>query len=354
MNASLNKKNNIDQRAKGAKSKASLPPEGIAYLSDGTPLDQSSFQSWKRLKIAERIQHNSKHLRHSVRKWHELLGAPVLPSELYHYYCVFMHIPKAGGTTLQHIIAKNYLPNQFIHANSNQINKNPAYLYHVKRREVRPIVMGHFDRSCILYQLLCDRPIIHFTMFREPIKRVLSHYRYLRGNLVHGKHQEVKEMSLEEYASSSIREVLNKQTLRILGDYSHAAQMQSLNDPDPLFREAKQVLEHEFSLFGITEQYNQFLLMAKEVLRWEDIVYRRRNISSTQVQSDENVELNEAYRKGIKIIHERNQLDMKLYDFARQLFDNRYRELDLDSYAEEKYGQINQRYQMMISELDAI
>lgn len=354
MNAALKKTNNIDKKAKVDPFNVSLPPEGIAYLSDGTPLNPSSFQAWKRLNIADRVQHNSNHLKTSVRQWHDLLENPIPISNIYHYYFVFMHIPKAGGTTLQHIIAKNYLPNQFLHANSNQINNNPAYLYHVKRREVRPIIMGHFDRSCILYNLLCDRPIIHFTLFRDPIKRVLSHYHYLQGNVVHRKHQEVKMMGLEEYALSSLKEIQNKQTLRILGDPSHAAQKQSLNDPEPLFQAARQILEREFTCFGITEQYTRFLLMAQKLLKWENIVYRRKNRSSTSVQFDETIDLSETDKQGLKIIHERNQLDMKLYDFACQLFERRYGELGIATHAEDKYEQINQKYQMMINELNAI
>ena len=353
MNAARKKTDHTVKGAKGDTFNVSLPPEGIAYLSDGTPLNQSSFQAWKGLNVADRIQSNSSHLTKWAWKWHDLLENPIPISHIYHYYFVFMHIPKAGGTTLQHIIAKNYLPNQFVHANSNQINNNPAYLYHVKRREVRPIIMGHFDRSCILYHLLCDRPIIHFTLFRDPIKRVLSHYRYLQESVVHVKHQEVKKMSLKDYAASSLKEIQNKQTLRILGNPSHSAQQQSLNDPEPLFHAAKQVLEREFTFFGITEQYTRFLLMVQKLLKWENIVYLRKNRSSTSDQLDETIELSATDKQGLKIIHERNQLDIKLYDFVCQLFETRYGELGIPPHNEDKYGQINQKYQMMINELNA-
>ena len=354
MNAAIQKQKDIHPRRSVDTVNIGLPPEGTAYLSDGTPLNQSSFNAWKQLSLAERVQVNSQHLRHAVTPWHELLEKPISSDQIYNYHYIFMHVPKAGGTTLQHIIAKNYLPNQFVHANSNQIHKNPACLYHAKRQTVRPIVMGHFDRSCILYNLLGDRPIIHFTMFRDPVQRILSHYRYLQSNIVHGKHQEVKVMSLEEYASSNIKEIQNKQTLRILGDGSRAAQMQALNDPDSVFRAAKQVLEHEFSFFGLTEKYTQFLLMAKKVLKWEDIVYRRKNISPKPQPSAAAAELTETDKQGMNIIRERNQLDIRLYDFACELFESRYRELNLSPQAEAQYEQANQRYQSIIDDIDNI
>ena len=357
MNAATRKKKDIQQGTQGDAMDIGFPPEGIAYLLDGSPLNQQSFKAWKKLSLSERIQVNSEHLSHAVIPWHELLNQSILPSKIYDYYYIFMHVPKAGGTTLQHIIAKNYLPNQFVHANSSQIHKNPACLYHAKRKAIRPLVMGHFDRSCILYNLLCDRPIIHFTMLRDPVQRILSHYRYLQGNVVHGKHQEVKAMSLEQYASSTIKELQNKQTLRILGDGSRAAQIQSLNDPEPLFKAAKQVLEHEFSLFGLTEKYTQFLLMAKKALNWEDIFYQRKNTSKKQPSSDSDKELDKSdktYQQGLKIIHERNQLDIRLYDFAYELFEKRYQELNLKPNAEAQYEQSNHLYQNILSTMSNI
>lgn len=354
MHTSLQAQKTIHKKSQGPQLKVSLPSQEWAKFSDGTPITQDSFNAWKRLKLEKRIAVNARHLKHSVKSWHDLLDHPIVPSEISRYYLVFMHIPKAGGTTLQHILSKNYLPNQFVHANNNQINKNPACLYHVKRREVRPIVMGHFDRSCVLYHLLCDRPIIHFTMFRDPLKRILSHYHYLQGNIGHGKHKEVRAMTLEEYASSSIKEIQNKQTLRLLGDSSRAAQQQSLNDPDPLFEQAKRILAQEFTLFGITEQYTQFLLMTKRMLQWDDILYRRQNKSKPHRSLDRATDLNQEEKKGIEMIQRRNQLDIRLYDFAQNLFRERYQQLGISASTEQRYEHVNQQYQHMVNELHGL
>lgn len=351
MSTPAERRKNISRRDRLLTLNLGLPPEGVAYFSDGTPFNRLSLREWKKLELSKQIQRNSKHLRQTVRLWQSLCENPVLPSEIYRYYLIFMHIPKAGGTTLQHIIAQNYLPNHIVHANSYQIKKNPACLYHVKRK-MRPVVMGHFERSSILYSLLCDRPVVHFTMFREPVQRVLSHYRNLQGNVVDDHSQEGEKMTLAQYASSEMNEIQNRQTLRILGDSSRAAQLQSLNDPDPLFQEAKQVLEHEFSLFGITEQYTPFLIMAQKVLNWENILYRRKNVSIQKPRLDAAKEHSEIDKQALKIIRERNQLDMRLYDFACQLFDKRYQELGIHVNEEKIYKQINQQYDSMLTKLN--
>ena len=265
-----------------------------------------------------------------------------------------MHIPKAGGTTLQHILSKTYLPNQLIHANAPEIVRNPAVLFNMRRKQPRPIITGHFDRAGLVYEFLNDRPIIHFTMFRDPVKRVLSHFNYLKTRQFHSKHSVVKDLTLEEYAVSSLREACNKQTLRILGYSSDEAVEQSIKDPEPLLEEAKKVLEQEFTFFGLTERYTEFLLIAKKLLGWQDIVYQQRNSSSRDSESKQIIASNPVSEEALQIIRDRNQLDLQLYKFASELFDQRCKSLGIDEAVVEKYDQISQNYQTVLADLHTL
>lgn len=335
-----------------------LVPAGFAQFSDGVPLTDESFTAWKKLKPHERVHRNAKQLQASVVPWDEIKETPVpvaarLPN-LKRYYFVFMHIPKAGGTTLQHILSKTYLPNQLIHANAPEIVRNPAVLFNMRRKQPRPIIAGHFDRAGLVYEFLNDRPIIHFTMFRDPVKRVLSHFNYLKTRQFHAKHSVVKALTLEEYAVSSLREACNKQALRILGYSSDEAVEQSINDPEPFFEEAKQVLEREFTFFGLTERYTEFLLMAKYLLGWQDIVYQQRNSSSRDSESKQIIASNAPSEEALQLIRDRNQLDIKLYEFASELFDQRCKMLGIDDAAVAKYDQISQTYQTVLADLRTV
>ena len=336
----------------------SLVPAGFGQFSDGVPLTDESFTAWKNLKPYERVHRNSKQLQASVVRWDKLEEDPVpgKPSQpnLKMFYVVFMHIPKAGGTTLQHILSKNYLPNQLIHANAPEIVRNPAVLFNIKRKEPRPIITGHFDRAGLVYEFLNDRPIIHFTMFRDPVKRVLSHFNYIKTRQFHAKHSEVKDWTLEEYAVSSLREACNKQALRILGYSSDADVERSIKDPEPFLEEAKQVLEQEFTLFGLTERYTEFLLMAKRLLGWQNIVYQRHNSSSRDSESKKFIASNAPSEEALQIIRDRNQLDIQLYKFASDLFDQRCKMLGIDEAAVEKYNQISQTYQTVLTDLHTL
>ncbi|MGK7890533.1 MAG: sulfotransferase family 2 domain-containing protein [Leptolyngbyaceae cyanobacterium] len=323
----------------------------IGYFADGTPITQETFEAWRKLDIAEKVKRNSECLQKQIVRWDSLVENP-LPLNPKGHYHVFLHIPKAGGTTLEHIIAKNYLPNQCIHANAPNIIQNPSIIFHVGHQHPRGILMGHHQRSSPLYQFLGDRSIIHFTMLRDPIQRVISHFNYIKTRSKHPLNEKAKDWVLEEYAQSDIKEVQNNQTLRILGDCGMTMAQRSLEEPDILLAEAKEVLVNEFSLFGLTERYSEFLIMASKLLGWQDIFYVRKNSSKRSLRSAKIIESTQFSDEAMEMIRGRNQLDIKLYEYAQALFEQRWQQLGLNKTSIEKYELLNANYKAMLAEVD--
>ena len=89
----------------------------------------------------------------------------------------FMHIPKCGGTTIDHIFAKlfsilkNYNFKRFKH--NNKIKKNK-----LSRNEIdyskKHFISGHLDYN------FCNnlKNIFKCSIVRDPISRVISHYKF--------------------------------------------------------------------------------------------------------------------------------------------------------------------------------
>ncbi|MEB3230104.1 MAG: sulfotransferase family 2 domain-containing protein [Leptolyngbyaceae bacterium] len=323
----------------------------IGYFADGTPLNPETFKLWRKLSTAEKIKRNADCLNQRLVRWESLVTTPLKLNPGGHYH-VFLHIPKAGGTTLEHIIAKNYLPNQSIHANAPAIAQNPSMIFHPDLQHPRGVLMGHYQRSSVLYQFLGDRSIIHFTMLREPIQRVISHFNYIKTRSNHPLNERARDWVLEEYAQSDIKEVQNNQTLRILGDCGGEMSKRSLEDPELLLAEAKEVLANEFSLFGLTERYSEFLIMASKLLGWQDIFYIRKNSSKRSPRSAKVIESNQFREEALQLIHERNQLDIQLYAYAQELFEQRWQQLGLGQASVEKYDLLNANYKAMLEEVD--
>ena len=348
----------LSEQPESGHSQDALLPDEFGHFSDGTPLNIQSYKAWQELSLEAKIHRNAQHLQASVVQWEDLVQSPLrLTSEVPNvasYFYVFMHIPKAGGTTLQHIVSKNYLPNQFVHANSPQITSNPSIVFHANRRQPRAILMGHYERSGLVYEFLSDRPIIHFTMLRDPVKRVISYFNYIKTRPGHPLHEQAKDWTLEDYARSSVDELQNKQTLRLLGDFRPETSEQSVNDPEPLLAEAKQVLEKEYTLFGLTERYAEFLIMAKNMLGWHEIVYLRKNSSKRNKASRKVIESNTITDKAVEMIRERNQLDIALYDFANELFSQRCHKMGIDQEAIDQYENLSKDYQTILAGLKAL
>ncbi|NEQ96128.1 MAG: sulfotransferase family protein [Cyanothece sp. SIO2G6] len=325
----------------------------IGYFADGTPLTPQTFEAWRKLKAAEKIKRNSACLQQKLVRWGSLVDKPLRLRPGGHYY-VFLHIPKAGGTTLEHIIAKNYLPHQCIHANAAAITQNPSMIFHAELGHPRGVLMGHYQRSSVLYQFLGDRSIIHFTMLRDPIQRVISHFNYTKTRSNHPLNEKVKDWTLEDYAQSDIKELQNNQTLRLLGDCSQKMAQQSLDNPASLLIEAKKVLANEFSLFGLTERYSEFLIMASKLLGWQDIFYVRKNTSKRSRRSTRIIEAAQFSAAALQMICDRNQLDLQLYAYAQDLFQQRWQQLGLNEASVEKYELLNANYKAMLEEVDVL
>ena len=128
----------------------------------------------------------------------------------------FSHVPKTGGTSLESILAKNFLPSRVLHINAQDLNKQPEVLK-LKRNPPR-MVCGHHPMHGLLYQILPEHPLFHFTQLRNPIDRVLSYYNYVLGKTDHPFHHHAKGKNITEFMQlESSPELSNGQTKRFSG-----------------------------------------------------------------------------------------------------------------------------------------
>ncbi|MCP4360743.1 MAG: sulfotransferase family 2 domain-containing protein [Chloroflexi bacterium] len=229
---------------------------------------------------------------------------------------IFLHIPKTAGLTLYEILNREY-------------GRNYIYTFVGGRQRLQQSMdsfAGQTETERANYRLLRGHtpfgihnlvpgPATYITFLRDPIKRVVSHYYYVKNNPHHLLHEAVtsQNMSLQMYLSSGINyELDNGQTRQLAGitdEIPYGACDQELLD------QAIVNIDRCFSLVGLTERFDASLLIMQRLLGWHKTpLYVRQNVSRSQSARPE---LSAETRQ---LIEQYNDLDRALYAYGRTRF----------------------------------
>ena len=167
-----------------------------------------------------------------------------------------------------------------------------------RRDRVRLFYSEHMEFG--LHEHL-SRPVSYFTLLREPVARVLSHYGYSGGQ------HAPKSMSLSEHIAAHVE--ANLQTRLLAGPPDQIA---SLSPADRLER-AKGNLR-ACAIVGLTERFDETMLLLKAAYGWRMPLYERRNVGRHRLSRQE------LPAEVIRQIEADNSLDVALYAYALELF----------------------------------
>ncbi len=214
----------------------------------------------------------------------------------------FIHIHKTGGTTLQWILRSSLGP--------HYCEVEPLTIEQPFRQIpwMAPATVADLDYIETLYPRLAGigghhiQPhmqlhkkypgIQYFTFMRDPIKMRASMYQHGVNTL--GEEKCIFEEWLQEEQSR------NRQTKMIAGT--------------PDVNKAIEIIQQQQIFVGLTDRFNESLLLLKSVVNHLNISYKRMNVASGETAAKRLLASEDART----MLQEGNEADIALYEFVQQ------------------------------------
>jgi len=219
---------------------------------------------------------------------------------------IFLHIPKTAGTTLNRIIEWQYNPLAIFTMDPYRIRATPERLQKLSERRRRSLrmVRGHLYYG--IHEFL-PQGATYFTMLREPVARFFSSYYFIQRRPLHPMHRKVttERIGVEDFIRLTPRRH-NLQSSLIAGIRNNG------KCDDRILDKAKENLAKSFSVVGISERFEESLMLMAKTFDWEISFYENRKVSKTRPQIDP---------RAVEMIRDHNRLDLELYEFGKGLFE---------------------------------
>jgi Sulfotransferase family len=203
-----------------------------------------------------------------------------------------MHIPKTAGSTLNTLFQKQYKSEELlIHLPEQKLIEK----LQTNHEGVKGIG-GHYNFGLHEY---IKTPAVYFSMVRHPVDRIISLYHFLSTSPDYILYDQLKETSFEQFIDEN-QQVDNHQTYFFSGGKK--------NDLDVAIKN----IEKYFPVVGVTNRFNESIYLMKKEFGWKDLSYYKVNVTKKRPA------LKEIPEELIQKIKEKNEFDMKLYEYVNK------------------------------------
>lgn len=231
---------------------------------------------------------------------------------------IHLHIPKTGGTTLRDIIQRQYRAEKILMIPKLEESENILKEVSTSQINQLKLIQGHLKYGIHNH---FHRRAKYFAIIRDPINRVLSTYYYVlsQKNNPQNLSTSNNQMTIYDFVQSGVNPFLiNGQTQLISGKTGNIDN--PIIESEELFSLAKENIENDFLFLGITEMFDETILILKNMLGWHMPYYSIANRTKKKPNYDA---VNPTI---ISFIKEHNQLDIKLYNITKTSLLNRIAE----------------------------
>jgi hypothetical protein len=224
---------------------------------------------------------------------------------------IYVHLPKCGGTTLNRLIEWEYPPFQIY-------SIDPSFFrwsyYHLQRLPARRlaemrVIKGHMPFG-IHHRL--PQPASYITVLREPVERVISEYYFARHYRLHPQYKRMRNLSLEQYASTTPHHNLQ---CKLLAGVPGPRDFLAGDCTEETLELAKANLANHFALPGLTERFDETLALFKVLFGWKLSQYARFNVTRKRPVKEA---VPDSIQRVIAVV---NRFDVALYRHVVPIFE---------------------------------
>jgi hypothetical protein len=234
-------------------------------------------------------------------------------------FAILLHIEHTGGMTMKDVLHRQYPRGGFYNAKRGKpfqhfIDSSP------EQRGAYRAMIGHVYYGV---HTLIPRPSVYHTWLRHPVERLLSTYHYFGRKPKAGLHQAYVsgELRFEEFIEMPW--YTHVQLSRIVGVPSEQFTRLKVDNISPDSVEiAKQNLSDAFGVVGLTEHYDETLLLLAKALGWKQPPYYIRRNSHSKTNKADHIAPHLRHR-----IEQLAAPEIELYTWVHDRFQHHLKEL---------------------------
>lgn len=227
-------------------------------------------------------------------------------------HTIFLHIPKTAGSTLYRILERHYRFSQIYTIWQTGTLDEFLTLPDDQKRKIR-LLRGHAGYG--LHNNLPGRAT-YFTILRNPTRRTISYYHFIRRTPHHYCHQQIVEngWTLGQFLANKADPMADNAQTRLLAGMASGQEVPFGHCTEAHLKQAKAHLQ-QMAVVGLTERFDETLLLLQATFGWQKLYYVNQNVTKKPTPPSA------LPAETTTLLEQVNHLDWELYHFAERLFE---------------------------------